>query len=60
MDSDIINQLVLIFCIQKILEKEWEYNGTVHLVFINFKKAYNPLRREVLYNILTECGIPMN
>jgi hypothetical protein len=27
-----------IFYIQQILEKKWEYNGTVHQLFINFKK----------------------
>jgi len=29
----------------------------VHQLFIDFKKAYD--RREVLYNILIEFGIPM-
>jgi len=28
-------------------------------LFIDFKKAYDSVRREVLYNILIECGIPM-
>jgi hypothetical protein len=28
------------FCISQILEKKWEYNGTVHQLFIDFKKAY--------------------
>jgi hypothetical protein len=40
------------------MEKTWEYNGTVHHLFIDFKKAYDSVRREVLYNILIEFGIP--
>jgi hypothetical protein len=48
-----------IFCICQILEKKWEYNETVHQLFINFKKAYDSVRREVLYNILIELGVPM-
>jgi hypothetical protein len=47
-----------IFYIRQILEKKWEYNGTVHQLFIDFKKAYDSVRREVLYNILIEFGIP--
>jgi hypothetical protein len=47
-----------IFYICQILEKKWEYNGTVHQLFIDFKKAYDSVRRELLYNILIEFGIP--
>jgi hypothetical protein len=47
-----------IFYTRQILEKKWEYNGTVHQLFIDFKKAYDSVRREVLYNILIEFGIP--
>jgi hypothetical protein len=32
----------------------------VHQLFIDFKKAYDSVRREALYNILIEFGIPMN
>jgi hypothetical protein len=46
-----------IFYILQILEKKWEYNGTVHQLFIDFKKAYDSVRREVLYNSLSELGI---
>jgi hypothetical protein len=47
-----------IFYIRHILEKTWEYKGTVHQLFIDFKKAYDSVRREALYNILIEFGIP--
>jgi hypothetical protein len=47
-----------IFCIRQILEKKWEYNGTVHQLFIDFRKAYDSVTREVLYNILVEFGVP--
>jgi hypothetical protein len=33
------------------LEKKWEYNETVHKLFLDFKKAYNSVRREAFYNI---------
>jgi len=35
-----------------------EYNEEVHQLFIDFKKAYDSVRREVLYKILLEFGIP--
>ena len=48
-----------IFCIRQILEKKWEYSESVHQLFIDFKKAYDSVRKEVLYNILIEFRIPM-
>jgi hypothetical protein len=39
--------------------EKWEYNETVHQLFVDFKRACDSVRREVLYNILIEFGIPM-
>jgi hypothetical protein len=47
-----------ILYIRQVLEKKWEYNGTIHQLFIDFKKAYDSVRGEILYNILIEFGIP--
>ena len=45
-----------VFCFRQMLEKKWEYNEAVHQLFIDFKKAYDSVWREVLYNILKEFG----
>ena len=47
-----------IFCTRQVLEETWEYNEEVHQLFIDFKKAYDSVRRETLYKILIEFGIP--
>ena len=44
-------------CICQIFEKKWEYIEALHLLFIDFKKAYDSVRREVLCKILIEFGI---
>jgi len=46
------------FCIRPILEKEWEYSEPVHRLFIDFKKAYYSVWKEVLYNIPIELVSP--
>jgi hypothetical protein len=42
----------------QILDKKWDYNEAVYQFFTNFKKPYDSVRREVLYHILIEIGIP--
>jgi hypothetical protein len=42
-----------------VKKKKWEYNEAVCQLFVDFKKAYDSVRREVLYNILIEFWIPM-
>jgi len=47
-----------IFGLRQILETKWEYNGRVHQLFIDFKKAYDSINKEKLYCILIRFGIP--
>jgi hypothetical protein len=49
-----------ILYIRQILEKKREYSGTAHQLFIDIKKAYDSIRREALYKILTKFGISRN
>jgi hypothetical protein len=54
-----LTQQVVYSAFGQILDEKYEYNEAVHQLFIDFKKAYVSVRREVLYNILIEFGIPM-
>jgi len=56
-DFDTTGQLL--FCIHQILEKKWEYNEAVHQLLIDFKEAYDSVRREVLCTTLILFCIPM-
>jgi hypothetical protein len=56
-DFDGRHQLLIIYSAPK-LEKKWEYNDAGYQLFIDFKKACDSVRTEVLNNILTEFGIP--
>jgi len=59
-DFSATGQLLIIHsAFVKYLRKKWEYSKAVHQISIDFKKAYDSIRREVLYNILVECVIPM-
>ena len=60
MDFDATGQLLIIYsAFFKYLIKKWDYNEAVHQLFLDFKKAYDSFRREVLYNILIKFGIPI-
>jgi hypothetical protein len=51
-DLDITGRLLIIYsAFVKCLRKDQ--------LFIDFKKAYDSVRREVLYNLIIEFGIPM-
>jgi hypothetical protein len=56
MGSVVIDLLPTRFSTFGRYQRKKEYNGTVRQLFIDFKKAYDSGKREVLYNILLEFG----
>ena len=59
MDFDTTGQTLIIYsAFVKYLKKKWEDNKAVHQIFIYYKKVYDSVRWEVLYNILIQFGIP--
>jgi sorting nexin-29 len=57
-DFDAAGQLLIIYCaLVKYWRKKSKYNEAVYQLFIDFKKAYDSVRREVFYNILIEFEI---
>jgi hypothetical protein len=47
------------FAFIRYWRRKWEYDETVHQLFIDLKEAYDSVRREVLYNILIEFCVPV-
>ena len=61
MAFDATGRLLIIYsAFAKYLKKECEYIEEVHQLFIDFKKAYVSVRREVLYKIPIQFGISRN
>ena len=60
MDFEKAGQLLIVYftLIQNLRKNRntmWQLSG----IYIDFRKAYNSVRREVLYNIVIKFGIPM-
>jgi hypothetical protein len=51
--------LTIYYANVKCEKKKWEFNWTVHRELLHIKKAYDSVRREVLYNILIDFSIPL-
>jgi hypothetical protein len=47
------------FVLGQILEKVWEWNVEVQCPFIDFKAAYDTIRRNEVYKAMPESGIPL-
>ena len=47
-----------IFSLRQVHEKCWDSGVTLYQVFVDFKKAYDSIYREVVEKILVETGVP--
>ena len=60
-DSDATGRLLITYsAFVKYFRKKWEYNEAVHQLFIDFKKAYDSVRREVCIIFSWSLGSPRN
>jgi hypothetical protein len=51
--------LIRLSALVRYWEKKLQYNEIVHQLFTDFKNTYDSVRKEVLYSILKEFGVPM-
>ena len=47
----------MIFSIRQLMEKAWEYNQKLYMIFIDLQKAFDSVPRKRLWNCLLEYGI---
>lgn len=47
-----------IHTLRQLMEKYYEYNKDLHMLFVDFKSAYNSINREQLWITLRNFGIP--
>ena len=43
---------------RQIMEKCYEFNTPLHILFVDFKQAFDSINRIYLINAMYECGIP--
>jgi len=46
------------FCLKLLIEKRREFNLEIHLLFIDYEKAFDNIERLILFNILKSWPIP--
>jgi len=46
------------FTIRQVMEKYYEFNKELHMIFVDFKQAYYSINRDQLWTALINLGIP--
>ena len=48
----------MIFVARQLIEKVKEHNEALYILFVDLKKAYNSIPRQLLWKVLEKCGVP--
>lgn len=48
-----------VFTLRQLIEKHYEYNKPLQLLFIDFKQAYDSIKRKLLWKSMEKFGIPL-
>ena len=48
----------MIVAARQLLEKCWEHDDVLFVLFIDLKKAYHSVPRDALWGVLRKCGVP--
>jgi hypothetical protein len=46
------------FCLKLLIEKRREYNLETHFLFTDYEKAFDSIKRQILFGILKSRNIP--
>lgn len=46
-----------IFTVKQLIEKRYEFNKDLHMLFINYKQAYDTVNRKTLWSALITFGV---
>jgi len=41
-----------------VVEQSLEYHSPLYMIFVDFERAFDPLKHSVIWHTLTECGMP--
>jgi len=47
-----------IHIVKQIIQKNHEFNKDIHLLFVDFKAAYDSVNKERLWKVMNQMGIP--
>lgn len=48
----------MIFVVRQLIEKSWEHESKAFFTFIDLKKVYDSVPREVMWLALSKLGVP--